>query len=133
MSFSNLKLEELRQVAETFAVDHESAKNKADLIALLAEEGVTFEMYKGFTEADKAEADIEPKKKTGSVNSLASLQGGQVLVKMERMNPSYDVRGFTFTKENPFIVMSEKDAQDIFDTQEGFRLATPKEVQEFYS
>ena len=133
MSFSNLKLEELRQVAETFAVDHESAKNKADLIALLAEEGVTFEMYKGFTEADKAEADVEPRKKTGTINSLASLSGGQVLVKMERMNPSYDVRGFTFTKENPFIVMSEKDAQDIFDTQEGFRLATPKEVQEFYS
>ena len=133
MSFSNLKLEELRQVAETFAVDHESAKNKADLIALLAEEGVTFEMYKGFTEADKAEADVEPRKKTGTINSLASLSGGQVLVKMERMNPRYDVNEFTFTKENPFIVMSEKDAQDIFDTQEGFRLATPKEVQEFYS
>ena len=56
-----------------------------------------------------------------------------VLVKMERMNPRYDVNAFTFTKENPFIVMSEKDAQEIFDTQEGFRLATPKEVQEFYS
>lgn len=134
MSFSNLKLEELRQVAETFAVDHESAKNKADLIALLAEEGVTFEMYKGFTDAEKAEADVEPKKKSGSLsNSLASLQGGQVLVKMERMNPRYDVNEFTFTRENPFIVMSEKDAQEIFDTQEGFRLATPKEVQEFYS
>jgi len=52
---------------------------------------------------------------------------------MERMNPRYDVNAFTFTKENPFIVMSEKDAQEIFDTQEGFRLATPKEVQEFYS
>jgi hypothetical protein len=29
--------------------------------------------------------------------------------------------------------MTEKKAQEIFDTQQGFRLATPKEAQEFYS
>jgi len=48
MSFNNMKLEELRKVAETFAVDHESAKNKADLVALLAEEGVSYDMYSSF-------------------------------------------------------------------------------------
>ena len=132
MSFNNLKLEELRKVAETFAVDHESAKNKADLIALLAEEGVSYEMYNGFINAEKGEAEVEEKKTAGS-KPVTELKGGQVLVKMERMNPRYDVNTFTFTRENPFIVMSEKDAQEIFDTQEGFRLATPKEVQEFYS
>jgi hypothetical protein len=127
-----MKVEELRKVAEVFAVDHESAKNKADLIALLAEEGVSFDMYQSFTQAEKADAELEPRKQKGSSENI-SPQTGQVLVKMERMNPSYDVMGFTFTRENPFIVMSEKSAQDIFDTQEGFRLATPKEVQEFYS
>ena len=132
MSFNNLKLEELRKVAETFAVDHESAKNKADLIALLAEEGVSYEMYNGFINAEKGEAEVEEKKTAGS-KPVTELKGGQVLLKMERMNPRYDVNTFTFTRENPFIVMSEKDAQEIFDTQEGFRLATPKEVQEFYS
>lgn len=132
MSFSSLKLEELRQVAETFAVDHDSAKNKADLIALLAEEGVSFDMYQNFTQAEKAEPELDQKTVKGSPEKVTP-QSGQVLVKMERMNPSYDVMGFTFTRENPFIVMSEKSAQDIFDTQEGFRLATPKEVQEFYS
>lgn len=127
-----MKLEELRQVAETFAVDHDSAKNKADLIALLAEEGVSFDTYQSFSQAEKAEPELDDRKVKGSAQATAP-QNGQVLVKMERMNPSYDVMGFTFTRENPFIVMSEKDAQDIFDTQEGFRLATPKEVQEFYS
>jgi hypothetical protein len=29
--------------------------------------------------------------------------------------------------------MSEEDAQTIFDSEEGFRLATPKEVQDFYN
>ena len=66
MSFNNLKLEELRKVAETFAVDHESAKNKADLIALLAEEGVSYEMYNGFINAEKGEAEVEEKKTAGS-------------------------------------------------------------------
>jgi hypothetical protein len=29
--------------------------------------------------------------------------------------------------------MTEEDAQEIFDKEEGFRLATPKEVQEYYN
>jgi hypothetical protein len=29
--------------------------------------------------------------------------------------------------------MQETDAQKIFDVEEGFRLATPREAQEFYS
>ena len=41
--------------------------------------------------------------------------------------------GFTFTKEHPFIAMSNEAAQAIFDKEEGFRLATPKEVQEYYN
>jgi len=130
MSFSSLKLDELRKVAETFAVEHETAKNKADLIALLAEEGVSYDMYAKFTEADKVEVEVDERV---TKSSPATPGVGQVLVKMERMNPRYDVNEFTFTQDNPFIVMTEKKAQEIFDTQQGFRLATPKEAQEFYS
>lgn len=130
MSFSSLKLDELRKVADTFAVEHETAKNKADLIALLAEEGVSFDMYNKFTEAEKVEAEVDDRPVAKAPEALSV---GQVLVKMERMNPRYDVNEFTFTQDNPFIVMTEKKAQEIFDTQQGFRLATPKEAQEFYS
>jgi hypothetical protein len=56
-----------------------------------------------------------------------------VLVKMERANYRYDIMGFSFTKEHPFVAMKEDDAQKIFDVEEGFRLATPKEAQEFYN
>ena len=52
---------------------------------------------------------------------------------MDRANPSYDVHGYTFTQLHPFIAMSEDEAQRIFDTEVGFRLATPKEAQEFYN
>jgi hypothetical protein len=56
-----------------------------------------------------------------------------LLVKMERDNYRYDALGFTFTKEHPFVAMSSEAAQEIFDKEEGFRLATPREVQDFYS
>ena len=56
-----------------------------------------------------------------------------VLVRMTRANFRYDIHGYTFTNDHPFVAMSEEDAQKIFDTEEGFRLATPKEVQDFYN
>jgi hypothetical protein len=52
---------------------------------------------------------------------------------MTRANFRYDIMGFTFTKEHPFVAMNKEDAQEIFDKEEGFRLATPKEVQEYYN
>jgi hypothetical protein len=60
------------------------------------------------------------------------IKGDAVLVKMERKNFSYETMGFTCTKEHPYVAMDEATAQEIFDKEEGFRLATPKEVQEFY-
>jgi hypothetical protein len=52
---------------------------------------------------------------------------------MTRANFRYDIMGFTFTKDHPFVAMDKEKAQEIFDKEEGFRLANPKEVQEFYS
>jgi hypothetical protein len=51
---------------------------------------------------------------------------------MERDNFRYDIQGHTFTKEHPYVAMNKEQAQNIFDKEEGFRLATPKEVQDFY-
>jgi hypothetical protein len=56
-----------------------------------------------------------------------------VLVRMTRANFRYDAMGYTFTQQHPFVAMSEDDAQSIFDKEDGFRLATPKEVQDFYN
>jgi len=56
-----------------------------------------------------------------------------VLVKMTRPNYSYEIMGHTFTKEHPFVAMDKDTAQAIFDKEEGFVMATPLEVQEFYN
>ena len=134
MSFETLKVAELRKIAEDFAVDTDGIKSKADIVAALAEEGVTWSVYqktiKDLEEAAEEFADtveILPR-----FNPDAQPEN-TVLVRMTRENYRYDVIGFTFTKEHPFIAMTEENAQEIFDKEEGFRLATPKEVQEYYN
>jgi hypothetical protein len=130
MSFDTLKVAELKVIATDFAVDTEGLKNKKDIIAALAEEGVTWSVYQSTVEAierDTEEIEVLPKfdPKAQPEDTL--------LVRMTRDNHRYDIHGYTFTKEHPFVAMSEDDAQKIFDTEEGFRLATPKEVQDFYN
>ena len=131
MSFETLKVSELKKIAEDFGVDLDSQKNKADIIAALAEEGVTWAVYEKATkdiEDNTEEIEILPKfdpKKDNPENT--------VLVKMIRDNFRYDIEGMTFTKEHPFVALTKEKAQQIFDKEEGFRLATPAEVQEYYS
>ena len=134
MSFETLKVAELRKIAEDFAVDTDGIKSKADIVAALAEEGVTWSVYqktiKDLEEAAEEFADTE--EILPRFNPDAQPEN-KVLVRMTRENYRYDVIGFTFTKEHPFIAMTEENAQEIFDKEEGFRLATPKEVQEYYN
>lgn len=135
MSFDTFKIDELRQVADSFGVDLEDAKTKTEIVAALVEEGVTFDMFKKFQDAEKEdiedEFDEEPVVKAPSKKKKSNEP--TILVKMERKNFTYETNGFTFTYEHPFVAVPEKTAQEIFDNEEGFRPATPREVQEYYS
>ena len=132
MSFDTLKIAELKKIAEDFGVSTDELKNKNDVIAALAEEGVTWAVYQktikdvedNLEEAPEPQAKFDPKKE---------ISEDDVLVRMTRANFRYDILGFTFTKDHPFVAMNKDKAQAIFDKEEGFRLANPKEVQEFYS
>jgi hypothetical protein len=130
MSFDTLKVAELKTIAEDFAVDTEGLKNKKDIIAALSEEGVTYSVYaKTLQVLEEAAEEIEILPKFDP----KAQPEDTVLVRMTRANFRYDIHGYTFTNDHPFVAMSEDDAQKIFDTEEGFRLATPKEVQDFYN
>lgn len=132
MSFETLKVAELKKIAEDFGVEIDGLKNKTDIIAALSEEGVTWAVYSKTVENLEEEEDMAVetpvKPDTKKVNPEDT-----VLVKMERDNFRYDIQGFTFTKEHPFIAMDKDKAQEIFDKEAGFRLATPKEVQDYYN
>lgn len=132
MSFTELKIADLKQVAETFGVDAKTLKSKQEIVAVLEEEGISYDMYAKLQKIEKVDIEIpesEKKKREGKKMKSDS----SMLVKMERMNHSYQALGYTFSQQHPFVAMSEEDAQRIFDTQDGFRLATPREAQEFYA
>ena len=131
MSFTELKTNDLKKVAESFGVDLEGSKTKAEIIAVLEEEGVTYQMYTKFSNAEKEEIEIPEMEKKAREKKIMKT-ATSVLVKMERLNHSYQTNGYSFSQEHPFVAMSESDAQSIFDTQAGFRLATPREAQEYY-
>ena len=133
MSFTDLKVTELRKVADSFAIDVEGLKTKQEIIAALEEEGINYQMYAKFEGAEKQEIKVSEMEKVQREKKIMDKATNSVLVKMERMNHSYQTSGYTFTTEHPFVAMSESDAQRIFDTQPGFRLATPREAQEYYA
>lgn len=129
MSFDSLKINELKKVAESFGVDLPEKATKQSLILALQDEGITYDMYAKFSDSEQVDVKIDdqPKKK------VKLDKANTVLVRMDRLNPSYNTHGYTFTQEHPFIAMSEEDAQSIFDNETGFRPATPREAQEFYN
>jgi hypothetical protein len=122
-----MKLAQLKEVADYFAVDLNGAKTKNEVMAALEEEGVTFDMYAKFAEAEVESVDV-PEKKTKKTPA-----GETFLVKMDRENARFEINGYTFTREHPFVAMSEEDADFIFSVEQGFRMATPREVQEYYN
>lgn len=126
-----MKVAELRKIAEDFAVDTEGLKNKADIIAALAEEGVTFAVYAKTVDLQEEEAEMDEDEVLPKPDKSQSKDN--VLVRMTRSNFRYDIMGYTFTKDHPFVAMKEDDAQKIFDVEEGFRLATPREAQDYYN
>ena len=135
MSFDTLKVAELRKVAEDFAVDTDGLKNKADIVAALTQEGVTWSVYqKTIKDIEKATDEFsEDSEEILPRFNPDSQPENTMLVRMTRENHRYDILNYTFTKEHPFVAMTSENAQEIFDKEEGFRLATPKEVQEYYA
>ena len=133
MSFETLKVAELRKIAEDFAVDTEGLKNKNAMRAALAEEGVTWSVYNKTINKMEEETEDMLEETLPKFDPKAEQPENTVLVRMTRDNFRYDIMGFTFTKEHPFVAMVSDKAQEIFDKEEGFRLANPKEVQDYYN
>jgi hypothetical protein len=129
MSFKDLKLPELKEIAESFGIDMPEKITKNALILLMQEEGVTYQDYERFMNIDKDEIEVP----VNNAPALSLRNESTVLVKMERRNFSYQVGPVTFTMDHPYMALPQSFAQEIFDHHEGFRPATPREVQDYYS
>lgn len=144
MSFKNLEKSELVTVAETFGVDIDGRWKEDRIIEAILEEGVTFPMWEDAVSSaspDNVEINLglddndetEPEKAPVATPARFKSRNAMELLKMERWNPSYSIIGYTFTTEHPFALVKPDEADWIMSHEEGFRLATPQEAEEFYA
>lgn len=124
MSLNSLNKEELTKLAAKADVELDGDETKNQMIAKLKENNVGYEFYKkAFLEEDTEESE----------ETSALFKTSDVLIKMERKNPTFQAYGITFTREHPYAIVNEFTAQQIIDSFEGFRLASPAEAKAFYS
>lgn len=142
MSFQELNKDVLEQVAKEFGVEWtvENPK-KNQMLKDLKEEGVTWAMYKAAfpdpededeNEEEEQEEEQKPENKSGAAKEFTE-KPKQVLVRMERENGTFQVRGYTFTRSHPFLPVGSDDADYLVNELGGFKIATPREVEEYYS
>lgn len=124
MSLTSLNKEELTKLAAKADVELDGDETKNQMIAKLKENNVGYEFYKkAFLEDDTEESE----------ETTTLFKNSDVLIKMERKNPTFQAYGVTFTREHPYAIVNESTAQQIIDNYEGFRLASPAEAKAFYS
>lgn len=131
MSFNSLKKDVLLQIAEDIGVDATEDDTKTEIIAKFAEEDFTWDDYK---EAYPDPMDLPDKPEEPSETADKFSTGQEpVLVKMNRGNQYFEVRGYKFSRRHPFLPVDKADADYILNNVFGFAVATPQEVEEFYS
>jgi hypothetical protein len=129
MSFEDMKQPELRKVADEFGVEVPSGFVKnAKIIELLKEDGVTFDQWQRLQGAGD---EVQPEKEVPKVTVIDV--SNAVLIKMTRGNGTFEDRGYRFTSRHPFVAVKEEDVEFFVNTYDGFRVALPSEVKEYYS
>lgn len=160
MSFKDVQAEDLIFAAnEDLNLDLPENATKPVALAAILEAGVTWEQACELSPTiDAYDQAIEKKKKESALNVVTSSQvkesnnvpaqtaekprpedvvattqrPAKTLIKMDRQNPSFQIRGYKFTQENPFALVTEEDAEFLVDLNDGFYYATPREAAEFY-
>lgn len=126
-NFMELTREELFAAAEFFGADYKKTDSKKTVVESLEGFGVTVEEYNKFfnvEQEDSADVVVPPVKTIDPSTA--------VLIRMDRRNPTYEIRGHVFTQQHPFALVGEEDANWILENEKGFRIASPKEAKEFY-
>jgi hypothetical protein len=75
---------------------------------------------------------VEEKAPSATDVVASVIRPAKTLIRMDRENPTFQIRGYKFTQQSPFALVTEEDAEYLVDLNEGFYYATPKEAAEFY-
>ena len=140
MGFTELKKDELLEAVEIFGTDVRPTASKADIIAALVEDGIDYETFVKFKEKpeepeedalllaameDKAEPIVDEEDPVENEKDT-------VLLRMTRGNGTFEIRGYRFTREHPYAIVTEDDADYLIEIATGFRIASPKEARLYY-
>jgi len=159
-SFEDLETKELyRSAVEDFAaaVDEADKGKKKVLLAALVEAGVEWSDYVAQHPEVVPEKPVYQPTPNQTVETVEPLEGfpeeevavvqapvqvqvqqpiaqndQPYLIRMTRDNLVFETRGYRFTKDHPYALVSAKDAQFILSKEDGFRQAFPAELDEFY-
>ena len=133
-SLNELNKDELKAVGDMFGSELKSSMSKAEQLKVLEEDGVTVELYNTMIQEaeDQEEDEAELEEKRVQPVELDADDDDVTVVKMTRKNATYEVRGYRFTRQHPFAVVREDDAEWLVANGGGFRPATKKELAEFY-
>jgi hypothetical protein len=125
---------ELLAAGEMFGSDTNNAMNKAELVKQLETDGVTYDDYMALVNTASEAVEPEfPELEDGPLeNAVKAPDKTDFLLKMTRKNFTYQIRGYQFTRQHPFALVSEDDADYLIEEVGGFRPATPKELAQFY-
>lgn len=122
---------ELLGAAEYFGISEvKSTNSKPTIAAALADNGVTIEQYNKFFKRQEQE-DFEGEPLPERTEKMVDMDSA-VLIRMDRRNPTFQLRGYLFSSAHPFHLVSAEDADWILENERGFRVATPKEAKEYY-
>lgn len=153
MSFQNLKVDELKKVAASFAVepevaDEEHGPTKKELIAALAESGVSWKDYQDLQNeveddeaaeevvdesvADKTDVADEEVEEDAEEAEEAAEDTDEILVKYVRKNPTWEQAGHRFTKDHPFKSLPVELAERLVKSGVVVQ-ALPSEVKDYYN
>lgn len=170
MSYADLNENELREIADMYAVDvndddtEQTLLNKvstlnvaevlldfpqfADKLAEPAEDDedededeaeapglITAGNTPKKGAAAKKTAKKAPVKKAAAKPSSSSPVVGEdkTLIKMTRNNPVYEVRGYRFTRNMPYVFVKNADIDYLIEIEGGFAVAKPSEVESFFN
>lgn len=139
--FEDFTNAELKAIAEEFAVELPSRQpNKKQLVEALDKDGVTFELYRSLHPANPSEPapvelaaiDDAPVEVETPDPVEEAEEDNLVVLRMTRKNHTYQIRGYQFTQQHPYALVTEEDADYLIEEDGGFQMATPKQLREFY-
>lgn len=129
MSFNDKTVAELKKIAKVAGVSLGDAKKKAEILDAFDRDGLTEEKYESILENMYKESVKEEPKAPEIKDETKS----QLLMTMRHDRAVLTALGYTFTKEQPYVLVNWKDAEVMKKKiSHEIREASPEEVASFY-